>query len=156
MGQGGWISSLWHAQTELSCLESGFCVPPSRQVRPQPAMLPGFVYPQRDLTPLTSQENPREVRKRCYLVRFVLSLAPSSTSSISVVSLWHSEKGDVGGNGLGARARGILHCFLVALISLGKYSSSLSSALEECQRAVCCHVLSAFLWCASRSLGLNG
>jgi len=53
------------------CLELWFCMLPRRQGRHCPRMLPGFVCPQWVLNSLVSQENPREVRKHCYLARFV-------------------------------------------------------------------------------------
>lgn len=85
------------------------------------------------------------MRKWGYLTKFVLSCHRDAARNESLEEMtFVPEQG------------GIRQCFLIALLSPGKSSSSLFSALEERQRspslAVCCHLLSAFSPCASRAL----
>lgn len=74
-------------------LESWFCTLPGRRVRHHPTMLPGFGCPHRDLSSLVSWETPREVRKHCYLAKFVPSWAPSSNKKhLRLVTVTQQEK----------------------------------------------------------------
>ena len=159
--RGGRISSLWCAQSELCALNCGSaCCLGGKGDTAQGCCLVLSVH-SGFWTPSCRRRTQGRWGNTVILQGLFHPLPSSSTRSISVLSPWHSKKSnDAGGNGVGARRRASLRCFLVALVSPGKRSSSLSSALEECQHgpslAVCCHTLSALWWCASRSLGLHG